>query len=282
MFGDALEELCLREFYALNQVQDLRHAPKVFAFDDSNCIIAIQPVAERTARGMRMKGFFTEALFRQVVEAALEVIPALHEADLVHGDVSPHNILFVRSKEVDEWDVIINDFSCSYPIGECPTQYFGTPLYSALSIPTAKGATISYTPICDWESLAWTLLDFALPFTDTFTVRDKIAISAALCRREVQLPVLENLQLHAGDQIFKFLCDLFKYLSQQGAHPQGVMSILERFVEQGTIMICALQFVAILIHLHCFHLCRACGCPACMAFEIETGLPHAVRMQSFS
>ena len=238
IFGNALEELYLRECHALQLVRDLCHAPQIFGFDDTNYIIAIQPVAESTARGMRLDGLFTEALFRQVVEAAKQVIPALHSANLVHGDVSPNNILFVRRKEVDEWDVIINDFSCSYLIAECPTEYFGTPLYSALSISLADGATISYTPICDWESLAWTLLDFALPSTDTFTVGDKSSISAALCRGEMQEPLLRNLQLHAGDQIFKFLCSLFQYLRERDAHPHGVISILEHFLQQGTVLIC--------------------------------------------
>jgi serine/threonine protein kinase len=247
-------DMFLRELHALQAVRGLVHAPQLIDDDHDYGVIAMQPVADGTASGIKQEDLFTEALFRKVVEAALEVIPVLHKAGFVHGDISPSNILFEcldDEQERDSWKVYINDFSCSYLIDECPTQYFGTPLYSALSISTAKGAAISYTPICDWESLAWTLLDFALPLADTFTVREKSRISAALCGvisiadlsiSEFRLPLLSKLRLHTGDQIFLFLCELFRYVTAPEADLHGVAPLLQQFLNQG---------IALILIMHC-------------------------------
>ena len=104
------------------------------------------------------------ALFA-VLDAILQAIGALHERDIVHGDIKPANILLDRKGQV-----FVTDFglSCFRPLGrrgEPSAGLAGTPAYMA---PEMFDGTVS--PRSDVYALgitAFELLAGELPFTGT-------------------------------------------------------------------------------------------------------------------
>jgi hypothetical protein len=239
------------ELGALQALQGCPHAPILAGSDatDAGGAIAIKPIAEYTLRAIDNPSelAFSHALVLEVVIAALDVIPALHAAGFVHGDMSPNNILLVRNRSTstEKWGVWINDFSCSFTIKQVstPVPYFGTEPYSALSwlIPEIQKP---YLPIYDWESFAWTLLEFsypprALPFwlsrSQRYCFRGQIIGSSNLTDLiKFQTPLNMSLvKLYAGDQIAELLFALFAHLFGPNPNSELVVKLLQAFVDQA-------------------------------------------------
>jgi serine/threonine protein kinase len=229
------------------------HFPRLIDSDLVSLTASISPQASGNLSSRTAD--FSIPLLNSVIEAALEVFPKLHAAGLVHGDVSPANFLLIEhsaesvdGNTVKSYDVIINDFSCSCPIGTQPDGYFGTCAFSPMAFLDARFihhsfSGFSYVDIHDWESFAFLLLDLTCPPSSIHSTLPWMGLPDNLCHstraaylrnfhtfKEVFLS--DALRLHVGEQARALLENLFAEFCHPARSPQSsaIVEILTQYL----------------------------------------------------
>ncbi|MFF0750463.1 protein kinase [Streptomyces sp. NPDC004267] len=110
----------------------------------------------------RHPGPLPAPLLHGVITQLYEALSAVHDEDVVHGDVTPDNLV-VRAQREDRLDLVLVDFGAAVHTGgdeDVPRRraWKGKPLYLA---PEASTHRQSVTPAADWWSAGMVVAELA-------------------------------------------------------------------------------------------------------------------------
>lgn len=195
--------------------------PHAIKHDESHRVMLIRPFVRQSWADVDV----TVPLTWRVLHAACTVLPFFHANGIVHGDISPYNIL------MDDADgtVVINDFSGSFAIGTVLDRVCGTIDYAsdALGVLLQDEAAVTYTylPLDDHKALFLTVLSRYwlspssarshkphLPWSNEITIR-AAALSKYQCLANAEELIFTVQQrVHMGEAVVAFMLRWFELL----------------------------------------------------------------------
>lgn len=234
-------EMVIFEMIA-RKAADCDFLPHTVNVDEECGVILIRPMVRQCLADVAV----STALVWKVLQAVCTVLPFMHEHGFVHGDISPYNILMDDAHGT----VVINDFSCSFPIGTVLHSFCGTPDYASdalgIFLPDDPSVQISYQYLArdDHKSFFLTMLSKYWPSSSSassckphlpwsnFKLKSDMTVSKmkhiAYANRMI---FTDKLRSHVGGVMFAFLLRWFQLVFLDEYKSDAIIAHLRSFAD---------------------------------------------------